>query len=197
MLVEAFTHPHEVRVLRLLDGDLLADIAAAIGALPMSIKVPPAADIPSGIDSIRDTQGIYTDLFDITSGSPNASLLERRYGEVPEQQLWEDVLRYYRYFGLNFSDGYASEQPDHLLTELSFMHYLCFLEAGAKGRHESFRRGQRDFLANHLAKWSRSLADKIGEAAHPGPYATLANLLDKVLQSDIKLLNASLSELWE
>ena len=71
-------------------------------------------------------QVTYTQLFDVTSGTPLVSLLERRYGEKPEQKLWENLLNFYSHFGLDFSQGYAVEQPDHLLTELGFMHYLSF-----------------------------------------------------------------------
>lgn len=192
LLVQAFTHPQGSQLLRLLDGDLHADIAVALEQLPLGIEAPQLADAPSGVDVIRDTQGIFNDLFEVSGGSPRVSLLERRYCETPEQQLWEDLLRYYKHFGLDFSAGGASEQPDHLLTELSFMHYLCFLEAGAKGGQESYQRGQRDFLANHLAKWASGFAERFASVEHPGPYSSLARTVAQVTEADLVLLNAEL-----
>lgn len=192
LLAQAFSHPEGAQLIRLLDGDLLADIANALDALPMGIEVPTLSEVPNGVDPIRDTQGVFSDLFEVTSGSPRVSLLERRYGETPEQQLWEDLLRYYKHFGLDFSSGLANEQPDHLLTELSFMHYLCFLEAGAKGGQDSYQRGQRDFLANHLAKWTGKFAEKFDVIEQSGPYASLAKLLAQVTKVDLALLNAEL-----
>lgn len=194
LFAEAFTHPEGAQLLRLLDGDLLGDITAHIDTLPMAVDIAPATEYPHGLDALRDTQQTYTDLFESTGSSPAVSLLERRYGEVPEQQLWEDLLRYYKHFGLDFSTGQAAEQPDHLLTELSFMHYLCFLEAGAKGGQESFQRGQRDFLFNHLGKWTGRFAAKLTDAGYAGPYAQIGGLLDAMIRADMKLLDSSLDD---
>ena len=192
LFAEAFSHPENAQLIRLLDGDLLGDLTSALEVLPMEVEVPSIDDMPSGVDPLRNTQGIYTDLFEVTGGSPRISLLERRFCETPEQQLWEDLLRYYKHFGLDFSSGAAKEQPDHLLTELSFMHYLCFLEASAKGGQDSYQRGQRDFLSNHLAKWTDDFAGKFATVEQSGPYADLAKLLAEVVKADLALLGAGL-----
>ena len=40
-------------------------------------------------------------------------------------------MRFYDFFGLSLSEG-QREEPDHLLTELEFLHYLAYQEAGLR-----------------------------------------------------------------
>ena len=45
----------------------------------------------------------------------------------------EEVIRFYNYFGLKLSDE-RRIPPDHLATELEFLHYLTFRQAASKLR---------------------------------------------------------------
>ena len=83
-----------------------------------------------------------------------------KYVDTGEQEL----LGFYRHFGLDFSRDYAGEQPDHLLTELAFIHYLSFLEAGARVGKDNYRRGRRDFLSPHLDSYSEALCERLNES---------------------------------
>jgi putative dimethyl sulfoxide reductase chaperone len=192
LLAEAFAYPQGEAILRLLDGDWEADMLAAIGAAPLAVKPLIELSVPNQPSAIAELQIIYTQLFDVAGGTPRVSLLERRYGDTPEQELWNELLGFYGHFGLDFSQGYAHEQPDHLLTELGFMHYLSFLEAGARTEQDSFRRGQRDFLKLHLASWSRQCAEKLVATEQAQPYATLATLLQDLITADLEYLDQRL-----
>ncbi len=72
------------------------------------------------------------------------------------------------------------------------MHYLSFLEAGARTEQDSFRRGQRDFLKLHLASWSRQCAEKLVATEQAQPYATLATLLQDLITADLEYLDQRL-----
>lgn len=190
LFAEALGYPQGASVIRLLDGDLHAELGEALEFSPLDVTVPPALAFPDSRSAIRELQIAYTELFDVTSGTPQVSLLERRYGDTPEQKLWEQLFGFYAHFGLDFSTGYAAEQPDHVLTELGFMHYLSFIEAGTAGDPDPYRRGQRDFLARHLGTWASALADKLAAVDEPGPFSAIARLLADVVEADRRYLDA-------
>ena len=140
-------------------------------------------------EAIAAVQREYSALFDVAGGRPAISLLERRYSDESEQALWEALLAFYTHFGLDFSNGGAAEQPDHVLTELSFMHYLAFLEAGAPRAASDLRRGQRDFLQLHLAAWLPAMAATLAEKAAGSRHSDLATLLVTFVERDVVRLD--------
>jgi DMSO reductase family type II enzyme chaperone len=81
----------------------------------------------------------------------------------------EEVTRFYNHFGLSLG-GESRELPDHITTELEFMHFLTFQEVSALQRDKDrgpYLRAQRDFLQRHLGRWVpqvRVLAQKQGAA---------------------------------
>jgi DMSO reductase family type II enzyme chaperone len=192
LFAEALSYPQGSAALRLLDGDLLADIQDLAAVLDLPLDCPSDLLVPNGQHAISDIQRLYSELFDVAAGMPAVSLLERRYGDEPEQKLWENLLAFYAHFGLDFSHGYAQEQPDHLLTELAFMHYLSFLEAGAVRGVDDLRRGQRDFLSLHLGRWVASLHAKLGQPNARPPYSALAELLRHFVAVDLERLDSRL-----
>ena len=166
----------------LADGDLYEAFADTARALPYryTFVAPPLRDA-------RALGQTHTALFDAIASRPKVALLEARHdGAPPEQQLWEELLRFYRYFGLDFSTGGARERPDHLLTEIEFMHYLAFLEAGAPpGNTEAIRRAQADFLDRHLARWVPALAAALAELGdEAAPYGALADALARYVGAE-------------
>jgi len=192
LLGESLAYPQGSVALRLLDGDLLADLSDALAAAPLAVSAPAELITPTTKQAIVEVQVIYTALFDVTGGTPQVSLLERRYGEVPEQKLREALFSFYGHFGLDFSQGYAAEQPDHLLTQLAFMHYMSFLEAGTAIDKAAFRRGQRDFLKLHLGQWSGTMAEKLIAQESAEPYVSLGLLMSQFVAQDLVYLEASL-----
>ena len=190
LLGEAFTYPRGESVLRLLEGDWLSELEESGRLAHPELTYPADLHLPGSRDAIQILERRYSDLFDVHGAAPTVSLLERAYGNEPEQKLWQELLSFYRHFGLDFSKGYAEEQPDHLLTELAFMHYLCFLEAGASIGWEDYRRGQRDFLNRHLANWVESAAARIDAASESERvYAELADILVRFIRAETIALN--------
>lgn len=191
LFVEAFTYPRGAIALRLLEGDWYGELQVAAAGSGCDIDLTGALDIPGDRHAVEALEQQYSALFDVPGGAPKVSLLERSYSSAAEQTLWQELLGFYRHFGLDFSQGYAEEQPDHLLTELAFMHYLCFLEAGARTGKDNFCRGQRDFLAIHLATWVEPLAARLDEQASASVYRQLGDWLVAFIGSDQRRLAAN------
>ena len=188
---EALAYPESDAALRLLNGDWWGEVSDILeqmnGATAESLANPPHAPY----QSVADLQTGYSALLDVASGAPKLSLLERRYVDTPEQRLWERLLGFYSHFGLDFSNGYAQEQTDHLLTELSFMHYLCFLEAGARSGVEDLRRGQRDFLSVHLAPFVKGIVDAFAKVEGFGFFAPIIDVMAATVADDLAALEQS------
>jgi putative dimethyl sulfoxide reductase chaperone len=173
----------------LASGEAYQALAQAAGTLPYryTFMAPPLRDA-------RALGRVYTALFDSVAGKPRVALLEQRHAGAPsEHELWEELLRFYRYFGLDFSTGAARERPDHLLVELEFMHYLTFLEAGAGDGHEGLRRGQQDFLSRHLARWLPGLAAALAESDDTAPYDALVHAVLRFVGADATYIGAPLA----
>jgi DMSO reductase family type II enzyme chaperone len=103
-------------------------------------------------------------LFDVGVPRPPCPL----YGGLylgSRRAVMEEVTRFYNHFGLSLG-GESRELPDHITTELEFMHFLTFQEVSALQREKErgpYLRAQRDFLQRHLARWVpqvRVLAEK-------------------------------------
>lgn len=189
LFAQLLRFPHGEIGAALESGELYQALAQAAGALPYryTFMAPPLIEA-------RDMGRIYTALFDAVAGKPQVSLLEQRHeGSPPQQQLWEELLRFYRYFGLDFSTGGAKERPDHLLVELEFMHYLTFLEAGAGDGHEGLRRGQQDFLQRRLARWLPGLRIALIESGDAMPYDILTDALVRFVGADASYIGCPMA----
>jgi len=133
----------------------------------------------------------FSRLFDVVHGLPALSLLERRYGQNKTQKkLWEDLLRYYNHFGLEFANSAAEGGPDHLVNQLEFLHYLSFLQCGSGDSGGDFRRAQRDFLTHHLGEWSGEFAQRAQALPDSQPYSQIATLLADFVAGDLNYLVA-------
>ena len=191
LIAEAFTYPESDSALRLLNGDWWGEVLDILEQTTHADSQSFANHANDAFQTVGDLQAAYSALLDVTSGAPKLSLLERRYGNTPEQKLWERLLGFYSHFGLDFSNGYAQEQTDHLLTELSFMHYLCFLEAGTSTGVEDLRRGQRDFLAVHLQPFVNAIAVAFRELEGFGFFRSIVELMANVVANDLAALEQS------
>lgn len=100
--------------------------------------------------------------------------------------VWaQEVAKLYEAEGLAPREGF-SELPDHLGVELEFMAFLCHraAEAVASGDHkeaEIFGSKQREFLQNHLLRWSEKCLMMMKEKASTPLYRHLASLLKSFL----------------
>ena len=98
----------------------------------------------------------YLAAFELGRGKSSVPLFEGMHrGDLGREGVLEDLLRFYEFFDVKLSEN-DREYPDHLVTELEFLAWLCLQEQAAEqkgGDAESFRRAARDFLTRHLAAW--------------------------------------------
>lgn len=191
LFAEALNYPEGAVAFRLLDGDWFGEACEICALLPHHLGFLDPDSPPQEAGGIEALQRHYSTLFDVGSGRPKVSLLERRYVDTPEQKLWTEILAFYTHFGLDFSSGSAVEQPDHLLTELSFMHYLCFLEAAATAGIEDLQRGQRDFLEHHLCRLTVGLQNATGKLDNGDVYVQLLEAVVSFVAADLDFRSAA------
>lgn len=131
----------------------------------------------------------YTRLFDVGASGPPCPLFGGLY-DGARMKTMEEVIRFYEHFGLKTSQA-RRELPDHLATELEFLHFLSFSEAealAAGADPEPFRRAQRDFLARHPAKWVPELLQRIEQHQSMGYFYELILQLNRFLEHELASL---------
>lgn len=131
----------------------------------------------------------HTRLFDVGAGGPPCPLYDGSYGSA-RMKTMEECLRFYRHFGLSLSDA-PRELPDHLVTELEFLHFLAFREAEALeggGDPGAFRRAARDFVLRHPGRFVRKLEGRLARADAATFFRSLAGHLTAFLEHDARWL---------
>ena len=104
-------------------------------------------------------------------------------------KVMEEVLRFYHHFGLRISPD-NRDRPDHLATELEFMHLLTFKETEAvvQGKDRSaYLRAQEDFLRFHLKDLITAAVRKL-EGIPVAFYRDLAGLADSFCEKELAYL---------
>lgn len=119
---------------------------------------------PQGGRGAINMSGVeYTSAFDRSVSERACSLHEASYGDEDQSSLFEELTRFYTYFGLSRSEG--AELPDHVAVELEFMHYLTHLEQHLDASRSkdllSLRLAQRDFLTRHLQRVLNGVNNKL------------------------------------
>ena len=178
LLASYFLFP-DINLLNLLaSGDWRTQCNELVTLLPYPLAVAE----PGPVLEERAVSLTFSRLFDVVQGLPAVSLLERRYGKgqtKTQKKLWEDLLRYYNHFGLEFAEAAAEGGPEH---------YLSFLQCGSGDAGGDFRRAQRDFLTNHLGEWSSEFALAAQAEPDSEPYSQVAKLLAEFIASDLLYL---------
>jgi DMSO reductase family type II enzyme chaperone len=164
LLALAFAFPDEDFYNALRDGSFAAVLAEACVALPYDLASAATLELGAVGDSHTDFESEYIRLFDVGAAGPPCPL----YGGVyagDRMKNMEDATRFYNYFQLRISPE-MQELPDHITTELEFLHYLTFREADAlqHGIDPSpLLRAERDFLRRHLCKWVPKLLGRMAK----------------------------------
>lgn len=151
-----------------------------------------------------DVEAGFIRLFEAGPGDPPCPLIEGKYvTDSNRRSIFEDLIRFYNHFGLSYAEGAHEDRPDHIIYELEFMHYLCFLtlRAGQQQKEAGdLLLAQRDFLEHHLFKWAGKLADRVngvvGEVPedHAGVfYNNIVGLLVRFIEGDYAHLNDRLT----
>ena len=154
LLAAAFAFPDEAFFTAVMDGTFATALAHLCAALPYELSSAASLGLGAGGESYAEFEAEYIRLFDVGAAGPPCPL----YGGVyigDRMKVMEDATRFYNFFSLRVSPQ-LRELPDHITTELEFLHYLTFREAEARQRGldpSPLLRAQRDFLARHLCKW--------------------------------------------
>ena len=154
LLGQTFAFPDQDLHDAVRDGAVAAAVADACAALPYDMAVSISADLHAAPDAYADFESEYIRLFDVSAADPPCPL----YGSVyigDRMKVMEDATRFYNFFHLRLSPQ-MHELPDHITTELEFLHYLTFRETELRQQRQdpgSLLRAERDFLALHLCKW--------------------------------------------
>jgi DMSO reductase family type II enzyme chaperone len=191
---EAFEYP---------DAELYEAVRS--GAFSRALRDVLAAVHPSLVDDLDaaalseageadDLAVEFTRLFDVGASGPPCPLYGGLYIGA-RMKTMEEAVRFYNHFGLTLSDGSEAprELPDHITTQLEFLHFLAFREAealDAGGEADDYRRAQRDFIARHPGRWVPKLLTKLETQEPMAFFRELVLRLARLLAHDLEQLVA-------
>jgi len=158
-------------------GRLLADLPYAPPTLPAPDWRP---------DDTVNLESEFIRLFELpVDGQP--CVLYGGMHTSNRQSVMQELLRYYRHFGLSVDGAQDKDLPDSIPTVLEFMQYLCMLESqGANtGASGAPRAAQRDLLARHLVQWCPGISAHIDRMKPARPYANAVSLLEQFCRLEL------------
>jgi DMSO reductase family type II enzyme chaperone len=140
----------------------------------------------------------YLATFELGRGKSPVPLFEGMHrGDLGREGVLEDLLRFYEYFDVKLSET-DREYPDHLVTELEFIAWLCLQEQAAQrdGRDAApFRRAAGDFLERHLAAWLPEFRRRL--EATDSAYAQYGPALGELVEAHRSRLGEQAPQLGE
>jgi DMSO reductase family type II enzyme chaperone len=192
LFAEAFAYPRGELLDAIRSGDVAQRLQSWVDRLgPALTRGVDWAALADAGDRDEALPAEFTRLFDPGTSAPPCSL----HGGLhvgPQMITMEEVLRFYHHFGLAPAAD-SRETPDHLSSELEFLHVLAFGEADLCSRGEdptSYRLGRRDFIARHPGRWIPLMRAKLGQQNPLPYYAQLVELLERCLAADLGQLEA-------
>ncbi|HZD41719.1 MAG TPA: molecular chaperone TorD family protein [Terriglobales bacterium] len=188
LLACGFRFPSEADFQKIKDGQFASEAQESLAHLPYN-GIQGGALGRGLAAGYEEFQSSYIGLFEVggESGSPSP-LYEGEYGGG-RMKVMEEVLRFYHYFGLQICEA-KRDRPDHLASELEFMHLLTFKETEgllASIDRSAYRQAQRDFLRFHLTDFVSAVASKVGARGAPF-YSELALLAHAFCSKDLAYL---------
>lgn len=192
LLADGIVYPDRTLFTVLKNGRYRYDTEETCQALPYQLEPTFDGLVASG--NYIDFQAEYLRLFEAALGIPPCPLYSGLY-RGGRKAVMEELTRFYNFFGLSVEQG-AGELPDHLSTELEFMHFLTFKELAALRRKEDatpYRRAQADFLERQLASWLPALEARLQRLEPPAFYAALVRLMNAVTQAEPAYLQRTLA----
>lgn len=167
-------------------------VAEAAGFLPYAVSLPAACDVVTPASDLKALQLTYTRLFEVAGNGGAIPLNESEYGHAPRQEIWEDTIRFYEFFGLHFDGALARNWPDHLGTQLECLHYLAFLQTGLGEVQTALLRAQSDFIERHLLNWLPRTVERVHAIPESEPYAGITATLLRFVETDLRHLRSVL-----
>jgi len=167
---QMFEYPDAKMEAAVREGRLAASLRDAVAAVDPNLLEDCDWAALSDAGGDDDLAVEFTRLFDVGAGGPPCPLHGGLYHGA-RMKTMEEAVRFYNHFGLTLSEA-PRELPDHLTTELEFLHFLTYREAetlAAGGDAGPWRRAQRDFVSRHPARWVPKLRERL-EAQDPMPF---------------------------
>lgn len=189
LLADGFLYPAREFFEELKAGRYRDAVAEAAAAVPYDLESALDGLVASG--SYLDFQAEYLRLFEVGHGVPPCPLYSGLY-RGGRKAVMEELTRFYNYFGLSVEQG-KGELPDHLSTELEFMHFLTFKELAARAYDEDpkpYLRAQADFLERQLASWLPALERRLLSLRPPACYAALVWITNALAQEEARYTRA-------
>ncbi|CAB1370474.1 conserved protein of unknown function [Denitratisoma oestradiolicum] len=192
LLGECFGYPDADLVESIRSGALrqqLQNLCFALDkGLCLGLDLSPLHDAEATEDALAVE---YTRLFDAGAHGTGCSL-NGGLQQGPQMKVMEEAVRFYNHFGLTLTED-NKELPDHITTELNFLHFLAYGEHQLTARGESAaacQLAQRDFIARHPGRWIPLMAAKL-EPMQPDPlFMVLTQLLERLLNRELARLEA-------
>jgi len=127
------------------------------------------------------------------AGTASIPLHGRGYIGGGDQNLFEELFRFYGHFGLELDKSSNDFWPDSLQMELEFMHYLAYLETLNEGARSSLLKGQRDFLGRQLIPLMDGIREKAA-VAERSTYTPLVDLIADFVHAEQQFLNDEIGD---
>lgn len=185
VLAIAFGFPDDELYTSIRDGSVAHAIAELVVALPHGLANAATLGLGTAPDSHVELESEYIRLFDVGAAGPPCPLYGGVYGG-DRMKVMEDAVRFYNFFALRLAPT-LHELPDHITTELEFLHYLTFREAEAREQGvdpASLLRAQRDFLARHLCRWVPQLRARLAKQTTCAFFPALVQFADAYFAAD-------------
>ncbi len=194
VFASAFGYPDGETSQAIREGELaeaLRDVLTAIA--PALLEHADWGALSDTGKAVDDLAVEFTRLFDVGASGPPCPLYGGLYGGA-RMKTMEEAVRFYNHFGLTLAES-PRELPDHLTTQLEFLHYLCFREAQTLQAGDDpgpFRRAQRDFVSRHPGRWVSKLRQRVEGQKPLRFFAELVRQLDDFLRHEEATLTAEL-----
>lgn len=191
LLSRAFRLPSAQQHEEIRQGQFANEVDRALKDLPYDgLKGGDWGRGGAGLD-YQAVQSDYIALFEVGGNyGPPCFLYEGEYGGG-RMKVMEEVLRFYHHFGLRLSSE-KRDRPDHLASELEFMHMLTFKEAEtlALGKErQAYLDAERDFLRLHLLEFAADVGGRVGSKGVPF-YSDMARLAADFCQRELTYLRS-------
>lgn len=188
-LVDLFVYPDDALLGSLREGTLARSISDAASSLPYALE--PVTFEVSPDDAEPGLGSEYIRLFDVPAGGTPCPLYGGALGG-DRRATMEDLLRFYRHFGLSVVHAPDRDLPDSVPTVLEFIGYLVSREQDrAASDIGSCRRAQRDVLERHLARWAPIIRSRVEALDPPASYRAATQLLDDFVRGEAAALSGA------
>lgn len=186
LFAEAMSYPDDEMRQSLMEGGLVEPLRDCLAT-----AAPDLAHTPERWRALREVNGTeelaieYTRLFDAGASGPPCPLYGGLYGGERMAKM-EEAVRFYNHFGLALSQE-QRELPDHISTQLEYMHFLAYREVEALQACVDpgpYRRAQRDFVSRNLGAWIPRLRERLEEENADAYFQALIGLLADLLAAD-------------